>query len=322
MTNPLRAVAVGLIAFAAIACAPRSAPIATATPPPPAFVPTLAALPGARIVRLDPPGAGGSFTVRIPAEILNPNRFDVRVDRVAFTLGVAERDVAQGEIDVDFRLPPAGRAGITFDVDVALPDDALLWRDLIAATEPVAFALEGRVTFATDLFTAAPVAAPRIHATFAPLADAFAPPLLLTIERRHGWELRDGSLHVRLALAAANPGAIGYFLTGRSLSLSLLPAGDRPPSSDELLRAPVVANSDLAPMPLRAGATEGFTLAFDVPANLLASDSALLLALQDGRGLRFALRGALATDVLGRGSFLHVDDPLLWGALTSDALLR
>jgi hypothetical protein len=299
--RPLLALlAVSAFAGAALVtgCAPASrepaGEIATVTPIADVFGPRFDLVPGASAIeRFDPPGAGAGLGVSLETTVRNPNDFAITVERIDYALVLRGRSVARAVLEPDLLLEPGATGTLAWRIDADLTNQRELWRPVVDAFAgtPLAFAVDGSVRFTTETYAFTTGTRTLVAGTVL-ATQAVAPPRL----RLDGREsritvVRADAPVVSLVLFAQNGGDVGYFLSGRDLSLEL--------------NGEVVARLDLGPVPVPAGETGRVDLVFIVDRARLSSAAreALDQALA-GERADVVLRGAFAYDVLGVDSYV------------------
>jgi hypothetical protein len=317
-------------AWALVACAPRAVnEITDATPIVNIAAPRFAVDTGAtRIERFDPPGAGAGVELTVGAQVTNPNDFAVTVERVDWTLRLAGRPVASGQLPAALRVPARATVPLAWSVEASLADSRDLWAPVVGAYagRPLPFEVEGRLRFVSEVYAFTTGVRP-LFAGVVVARESVRPPELSPIEGAHEVvAVRADAPVVRLAVRVTNPGDVGYFLTGRGLRLMLgvprTAPGDenRAPTPAELADGLAVGEIDLAPVPVPAGATVRTDLLIYIdPASLAPAARHRLEAAIAGTATPFALTGAWSYDVLGVDSFPVSGDPVLVGVLFDPA---
>lgn len=274
------------------ACAPQGA-IRYARPLGEIVPPTLETVPGqARIARFDPPGAGERLELDLGVLASNPNDFGVRIERLDYRVVLDGRRVDEGALEPDLFLEGGGTAGVRFPVSIVLPSQAPLLRAIARsfAGEPLPFRLEGRMRFRSPGYGFETHEATLLSGELLPRQTVQPPQLSVDEPSSRVYELRAGVPVVQVALQARNPGEIGYFLSGKDLSLRL--GGHE------------VALDDLEPLPLPAGETRQVELLFyPDPGQLGDIARRSLEAAMTGVATSLDLRGELFMDVLGVDTF-------------------
>ncbi len=239
------------------------------------------------------------------------------MERLAYTLLLAGRPVAEGVLEPDLFVPRFGGAALTWSVDASLAERPELWRAVVGtyAGEPLAFEVVGQMRFLSEAYAFTTGVRPLFDGMLS-ARESIRPPKLETVPRAHEViVVRSDAPAVRLALEVTNPGDVGYFVSARGLTLDLLlprtPAevavvgATAVPSAAELAEALTVGSVDLPPLPVPAGATvRADVLVYLDPATLSAAANARLAALVEGAVVPFVLGGPFVYDVLGVDSFL------------------
>jgi hypothetical protein len=333
----LRALAALVLVVSATACTPRVVGEITAvTPVVDVVSPRFAVDPLAtRIERFDPPGAGAGLVVTLAATATNPNPFDLTVARLAYTLRLAGRPVAEGVLEPDLFVPRFGEAALTWTVDASLAERPELWRAVVGtyAGEPLAFEVDGQMRFVSEAYAFTTGVRP-LFAGALTARQTIRPPLLATVRRAHEVIVaRSDAPAVRLAVEVTNPGDVGYFVSARGLTLDLLLPRSAPevavvgaaatPTPADLAESVTVGRVDLAPLPVPAGATvRTDLLVYLDPASLSPAANARLAAVLEGAVVPFVIAGPFVYDVLGVDSFLVPRGELLFGVFGEAAPAR
>lgn len=281
-----------MLLLLASACVPRSD--VRSVPTEPVQPLTLQAIDGrTRIDRFDPPGAGERLQLHVAALARNDNPFGVRLDRVTYRVILDDATVAEGALEPGVFLDPnGGTAPLSFPVDADLPPRRPLLTAVARAFagEPLAYRVEGRMRFSAGGHAFDVRDATLLSGTLLPRETVTAPVVRHDFEASHAFEVRAGVPVVQISAFVANPGEIGYFLSGKDVVLEM--------------GGVTVARLDVGPVPLPAGAERRLELLFYPdsarmdPVGLRAVNRAL-----SGTPSAFAVRGELAMDVLGVASF-------------------
>lgn len=273
------------------ACAPGAELRATPTGDVEAV--TFEPVPGrTRIERFDPPGAGERLQLELAVLARNPNDFGVRLDRLDYRVVLAGAAVAEGTLEPGAWLEAGGSAPLTFPVDASLPARRPLLTEVARAFtgQPLPYRLEGRVRFTAAGYAFETREGTLVADALLPTETAANPVIRFDDAGSRVFEVRPGVPVVQIAATAANPGDIGYFLSGKDVVLSL--AG-RP-----------LGRLDVGPVPLPAGGERRLELLFYPEPELLDEPGRRALAgALGGIPTGFSVRGELAMDVLGVASF-------------------
>ena len=298
--------ALAALVLGLVACAPGAAIRAEPTGEvvPFAFEP----VPGqTRIARFDPPGAGERLELSLTVLARNPNEFGVRLDRFDYRVILADREVASGFLEPAAWVEAGGTVPLRFPVQADLPPRRPLLSAVARAFtgEPLPFRLEGSVRFSATGFAFESRDGPLVSGELRPRETVSSPRMLVDEEASRVFELRAGVPVVQIAADVFNPGEIGYFLSGKDVVLTL--AGH------------AAARLDVEPLPVPAGELARLNLSFYPDPAALGDDAALALdAALRGLPTAFAVRGALAMDVLGVESFPVPDGLALDGFVSAD----
>lgn len=269
-------------------CLPAPAPIRSVEPLEPLQPLAFELIPEqTAIERFDPPGAGATVELTIAALVHNPNPFGVRLQRVSYDIAFEGRTAGRGELIPERFIAGGGRIPLRFPVTVSLEGNAALVRAATRALvgTPLGFELFGEVAFQSASHAVTTRRLPLVAGAALARQPIVPPHLSLNAPASAIFLLAADTPVVRLAIAAENPGPVGYFLYGRDLELWL----------DGVL----VARQDLTPVPLPASRQVTFDLLF-YPRPLLAEQGrAALAAALAGSPTSVELRGALKLDVLG-----------------------
>lgn len=283
-----------------------------------------------RIDRFDPPGAGAGLALTIAVDVVNPNAFDLLLERVDYGLRIGGERIAADVLEPGLLVPALGSAPLRWSLEASLADVPSLWRDVVGtfAGAPLAFAVEGQLRFLSEVFVFTTGVRPLFTGELR-AREAIDPPTVAVVAgREQAVVARADAPALRFTLALRNPGDVGYFVSARSLQLELLVprspsdartegavlGGPRPPTPTELAEALPVGTVDLPPLPLPAGATVETDLVVVLdPARLPAAAAARVEALLAGQPTTFVVTGPLVYDVLGVDSFpVPIAGPL-WG---------
>lgn len=294
MTRPTRLLSLLLCAtllLLSAACAPRAELRAVPTGEIAPF--TFQPIPGrTRLVRFDPPGAGERLELELAVLGRNPNEFGVRLDRFEYRVLLAGREVARGALEPGRWVTAGGSVPLRFPVHADLPPRRPLLSQVARAFtgEPLPYRLEGRVRFSAAGFAFDSRDGLLVEGELLPNETVAPPRLRLDDAGTRAFEVRSGVPVIQVAASAENPGEIGYFLSGKDVTLSL--AGR------------TLARLDIVPLPLPAGETRRLELLFyPDPTTLDDAGTRALEAALAGVPTGFSVRGALAMDVLGVESF-------------------
>lgn len=260
-----------------------------------------------RIVRFDPPGAGERLELELAVQVHNPNRFGVRLERLRYRVVVDGREVAEGELSPDRFVAGEGMAPLRIPVEADLPPQRPLLANVARAFagEPLAYRLEGTARFTAAGFAFESRDRVLVEGSLLPTETAEPPRVGVDGGASRAFELRPGVPVLQVAARVANPGEVGYFLSGKDLALSL---GGHP-----------MATVDLEPVPLPAGADRSVPMLFyPDPADLDEGGARALDAALNGIPTAFEVRGALAMDVLGVASFPVSGGMVLHGFVYAD----
>lgn len=325
-----RATALLLVLLAAtlVACVPQAVGEITEVTPvvdvvAPRFTVDKAAT---RIERFDPPGAGAGLSLTLAVTAVNPNPFDLVIERLTYELRLADQLVVADTLEPLLWVPALGTAEWSWTVEASLVAMPELWRAVVGAYAGTAlpFRVDGGMRFSSEVFAFTTSVRP-LFAGALPASQAIATPRLAIVPgRQQVLVARPDAPALRFGLEVSNPGDVGYFLSARGLQLALLHAdaaaedddGSRraAPTPTELTEALVVGEVDLAPLPVPAGATVVTDLVVVLdPARLSAPALARLEALMSGQPTPFVVSGPFAYDVLGVDSFRLVLREPLWG---------
>ena len=284
----------GLLAAASCAPGAGDGEITSATPLGEVFAPRFEVDSKATFIeRFDPPGAGAGLALALATEVHNPNGFAIVLQRVSYRLLIDGEVVGESSLETDLELPANGSAPLAWKVDADLTELPALWLQVVRAFagEPLPFALEGQLVFASQTYAFTTLTRRLAEGTALSRQEVAPPRLRLDGLSSRVAVVREDAPVVTLALVAQNPGEVGYFLTGPELVLEL---------NDE-----VVASLELGPLPLPAGDIVRADLTFLIDRLRLSesAESALAAALR-GERADVRLLGAFAYDVLGVDSFV------------------
>lgn len=295
-----------VLAFLA-ACAPRTEisrvqPLADVQPP------VFRLVEGQTSVeRFDPPGAGATVGLGIGTMVHNPNPFPVRLTLVEYTISLEGRPVGRGTLRPEAYLATDGTIPLRFDLNAGLGSDRALLRAVVRsfAGRPLAFQIDGRVTFETLSHQFRSRNRTLVAGGALARESVSAPTLRLVEGESDVFQLANGLPVVRVVINASNPGDVGYFLNGKDLALSL---GGHP-----------AARADLRPTPVPARGTARLDLLFypDAAALTAAAEQALDQALA-GVPTTLDLTGQLSMDVLGVDTFPMPDGWRVAGFVRSE----
>ena len=322
-SGPLTALLALSALLVLVACMPGTAApdvereITSATPIGDVFAPRFAFDEAdSRIERFDPPGAGAGLALAVASTARNPNSFPIVLQSVDYRLRVAGEVVAEGYRVLDLLLEAGAEASVLWLLEADLAERRALWSPVVAAFAgtPLPIEIEGRVVFSSQSYAFTTGTRPLLAGGVAARESVAAPRLRLDgVATRLALVRRDAPV-VSVAMVAQNPGDVGYFLSGRRLTLEL--------------NGVAVATLDLAPTPMPARETARVDLVFLIDAPRLEAPA--LAALEEalaGRRADVRVLGDFAYDVLGVDSFVvALPEPLsitipaagLPGAATAD----
>lgn len=277
-----------------VACAPKAAGPQVG-PAPTAPVPLVSPVieldeRAVRVLRYDPPGAGGRMTIEIEAVARNDNPFPLGLTRLDYRLDLAAEESAAGSKALDLTLPKNGAAKVRFELAVPVTPRlaGLVGAALSGGSLPYRLAL-GAVVEAAEVGVEETAA--QHFAGDAPVDVEFAEPSFRLWVREGSLRLRNsGRSTVALMLEARNDGDVGYLLSTRDLSLSL--------------GAQRLAGTDLGPMAVPARATSRIDVRFFVAATGVTE--LIKRAIDEasrGSVTGLELRGAIRVDIAGYESF-------------------
>jgi hypothetical protein len=248
------------------------------------------------VERFDPPGAGGVVALTVGTSVLNPNPFPVKVTSIEYSVWLEDRQVTRGKLEPEMFIPSEGTAPLRFTIETALRNRPELLRAVVRAFagEPLAFRIEGRMTFNSLAYEFRTNNRVLVEGAALARETVSAPALRLDEQESEAYLLGPEVPVVRLVLKISNPGDIGYFLYGKDLSL--------------LLAGHAVATDDLRPVPVPAGSSTRVDIIF-YPQRSQLSQEALdaLDAALSGIPTAVELDGRLAMDVLGVDAFAVPD---------------
>lgn len=285
---------------------------------------------GTRIDRFDPPGAGAGLALTIAVDVLNPNAFDLLLERVEYGLRVGGERIAANLLEPGLLVPALGSARLVWSVEASLADVPGLWRDVVGtfAGAPLPFEVEGQLRFLSEVFVFTTGVRPLFTGELRARQAIDPPTVSIVAGREQAIVARADAPALRFTLSFRNPGDVGYFVSARSLQLALLVprsasdartegavvGGPLPPTPTELAEALPVGTVDLPPLPVPAGATaEADLLVVLDPARLPPAAAARVEALLKGQPTTYVIGGALVYDVLGVDSFAVPSSEPLWG---------
>jgi len=288
--------AVGTAALALVlalaGCAPSTA-IKSARPLGEIRPPAFELVPGqTSIERFDPPGAGAGLSMTVGTLVRNPNPFPVRLEAVSYDVVLDGDRVARGAMTTSIYLEAGATAPLKFPVHSDLKGKTGLLRAVVRAfaDTPLPFRVEGTVRFTSASYAFETRKAVLVEGATLARQTVAPPRLRLDEAASRVFMLRPGVPVVQVVVMATNPGDIGYFLSGKDLTLTL--AGQS------------MARDDMRPVPLAAGEEGRIDLIFyPVPAKLSDDGRAALEAALHGIPTLLRLNGQLAMDVLGVDAF-------------------
>lgn len=240
------------------------------------------------VERFDPPGAGATVELSIGVQVRNPNAFGVTLKRVAFETVLAGKAVGTGELEPNVFIASGGQAPLDIRVVASLNGKSDLIRAVAKAfsTTPLPFRLDGVAVFDSRSHEFSTARRTLLSGTTM-ARELVAPPVLQLIDAQSRvFLLRPDAPVIRVVVDADNSGAIGYFLSGQDVRVSL--GGQE------------VSVQDLVPVPVPAAQASRFELLFYPQPSLLdAMAKEALDAALSGIPTLLELRGDLLLDVLG-----------------------
>ena len=258
------------------------------------------------VERFDPPGAGATVELSIGVQVRNPNAFGVTLKRVAYETVLAGKAVGTGELEPDVFIASGGQAPLDIRVVASLEDSDLIRAVAKAfSTTPLTFRLDGVAVF--DSRSHEFSTARRTLLSGATMArELVTPPDLRLIDAQSRvFLLRPDAPVIRVVVDADNSGAIGYFLSGQDMRVSL--GGQE------------VSVQDVVPVPIPAAQASRFELLFYPQlSHLNASAREALDAALSGIPTLLELRGDLLLDILGVDTY-RVEDGLDLSGFVYDA---
>lgn len=273
-------------------CAPSTA-IKSATPLAEIRPPQFHLVPGQTgIERFDPPGAGAGLAMTVGTLMRNPNPFGIKVESVRYDVFLDGERVARGELSPGVYLEAGATAPLRFPIHSDLKGKRSLLQAVVRAfaDTPLPFSVEGTVKFTSASYVFESRRAELVAGATLARQKVVPPRLRLDERASRVFTLRAGVPVVQVVVMATNPGDIGYFLSGKDLTLTL--AGQ------------TMARDDMRPVPLAAGQDGRIDLIFyPVPDKLSADGRAALDAALQGIPTLLRVNGALSMDVLGVASF-------------------
>lgn len=324
------------LALLSVACRPPSVAteLAAATPlvdvVAPRFVNDIEV---SRIERFDPPGAGADLELQLGAVVRNPNEFAVTLERVAYTLRLAGRQVVSEVLVADLYLPPLSEAPIAWTVLAPLGEHPGLWGAVVQAYagEPLPFEVRGELRFLSEAYAFTSGVRSLFDGALGARQTVRSPSISAVTGESQVIAVRPDAPVVRVRLEASNAGDVGYFLSARGLSLALgvprtAPRSEGTPAEPAAAQPEVSmvvgTATELNPVPVPAGGKARFDLLVYVdPDSLSPLARTRLQAALTGVPTPFHITGAFFYDVLGVDSFALPDDLVIHGVLqfeTSD----
>ena len=290
---------------------------------------------GTRIERFDPPGAGAGLWLTLAVTVANPNPFDLVIERISYELMLEGDTVAMATLEPRLLVPAMGTTPWSWSVEASLAELPRLWAAVVGtfAGAPLAFEVEGRMRFVSEVFAFTTGVRPLFAGELAARQAVEPPRLSIVADRQEVLVARPDAPALRFAIEVTNPGDVGYFVSARGVQLALLVPRDAgedaasavagapaAPSAAQLAEALVVGVVDLAPLPVPAGATVTTDLVVVLdPARLPAAAVARLEALLAGHPTPFVVDGPFVYDVLGIDSFRVPLPGPLWGVFGQGA---
>ena len=276
-----------------------------------------------RIERFDPPGAGAGLVVDLSVVVSNPNTFDLFLESVDYRLLLAGERAYAEALEPRLAVPALGSVRWRWRLEASLADQPRLWRAVVAsfAGEPLPFAIEGRLRFLSEVFVFNTGVRPLVSGVLRARQAIVPPEIAVVAGSENTVVARADAPALRFLLALRNPGDVGYFVSARGLALGLLdPAFDASgtplaPTEDERAEVEAIADLDLAPVPLPAGATvrHEVVVVLDLE-RLTPAGRQRVEALMAQGPARFVIEGPFVYDVLGADSFEVPGDVAPWGA--------
>ncbi len=276
-------------------CAPRASGDATSGRVPDLLPPALSLGAGAALVTsFDPPGAGARVLVSAPVTISNPNSFPLHLRSLDFsyTLGDSPEMAHGASVSDTFTLMPGGSREVELQLERSLVGDSELLQAVAASFSgaDLEFGISLRSGYSSARHSWLSSRDYRLAGSARAGGGVELPVLTLLSPETSVYDVPSGYPVVKVVLQVENPGAVGYLLHAKDLVLEL----DGQP----------VAELDLRPSPVAAFSTGQLALTFTPSAELLPLEART--ALSDalaGDPTELAVRGQLALDVLGLGTF-------------------
>ncbi len=272
---------------------PTSAPIAKAEPIQPIYALSLKAIPNLTLIeRFDPPGAGSSVAGTIAAQAKNTNLFGVTLTKVDYEVFLLNKAVFRGSIAPNIFVESKDNVSLDFPFSSSLEKQ----KDLIKAIAqsitgtPLAYRLEGSMTFTSQSYGFTTEKVTLLFGDMLSEQKLEEPAIALNESSSNIYSLREDVPIIRTVLDISNEGDIGYFISGKDITL--------------YVNDIKMAVQDISPYPIAAGQEGSFEILFYPDVNQL-NDNALSILQEalSGEPTTLNVKGLLSLDVLGVNTY-------------------
>jgi LEA14-like dessication related protein len=268
---------------------PTSAPIAKAEPIQPIYALSLKAIANQTLIeKFDPPGAGSNVAGSIAAQAENNNLFGVTLTKVDYEVFLLNKSVYRGSIAPEVFVDSNDRVALTFPFSSSLEKQ----RDLIKAIAqsitgtPLAYRLEGSMTFTSQSYGFTTEKVTLLFGDMLSKQKYEEPIIALNESSSNIYSLREDVPIIRIVLDISNDGDIGYFISGKDVSL--------------YVNDIKMAVQDISPYPIAAGQAGSFEILFyPDTAQLTDNAKSVLKEALRGEPTTLNIKGTLSLDVLG-----------------------
>lgn len=273
------------------ACAPRTAHSPASGPElhtQAVQAPTLELIEGSHITRLDPLGVGATLGLALSVRLQNPNPFPIEIRGLDYRLFFTQRAAPWAREQSRLLLTPGSSQDLVLDVPVSLDEYPDLAQLMSALNEgaPLPFQFEGLMRVHAQGQSIDVRSGARLAGQAQPRQRLVPPILSLRTDVSRLTFLPPSMPVLQVVFTAENPGDVGYFLSGRDLTLFL---DGVPFATTDLVLTAVPAKS------------RTYLELFFYPdtANLTPAARSRLRHLQAGRDMPFEVQGTLMLDVPG-----------------------
>lgn len=272
---------------------PSSAPIAKAEPIQPIYALSLNAIARETLIeKFDPPGAGSNVAGTIAAQAKNNNPFGVTLTKVEYEVFLLNKSVFKGNITPGVFVEPNSRVPLSFPFSSSLEKQRELIKAIAQAITgtPLSYRLEGSMTFTSQSYGFTTEKVTLLFGEMLSEQKLEEPAIALNEASSDIYMLREGVPIIRTVLDISNDGDIGYFISGKDITL--------------YVNDIKMAVQDISPYPIAAGQQGNFEILFYPDLSQLNDNAQRVLkeALNE-EPMNLNVKGLLSLDVLGVNTY-------------------